>query len=151
MREASNPATLRTAGPADIPVMHRIRLAVRENALRDPTRVTPADYVRYVGDPGASWVAEVDGVVVGFAMADRASRSLWALFVDPAFEGRGLGRALLSRLTRFLFEVSREPINLSTAPGTRAERVYCAAGWRKVGDLPTGEVWLAKSPPDEHG
>jgi GNAT superfamily N-acetyltransferase len=151
MREASDPVTLRTAGPADIPVMHRIRLAVRENALRDPTRVTPADYVRHVEDPGSSWVAEVDGVVVGFGIADRASRSLWALFVDPTFEGRGIGRALLSRLTRFLFEVGGEPINLSTAPGTRAERLYHAAGWRKVGDLPTGEAWLAKSAPDGHG
>jgi GNAT superfamily N-acetyltransferase len=145
--EGSPMPRLRAALPGDIPALHRIRLAVRENVLRDPTRVTPADYVRYVEEPGVSWVAEADGVVVGFGIADRASRSLWALFVDPAFEGRGIGRALLQRLTACLFESGRGRINLSTAPGTRAERFYRAAGWEKRGDLPTGEVWLATSRP----
>lgn len=138
---------LRPATPLDIPAMHRIRLAVRENRLSDPTRVTPADYVRYVEDSGVSWVAELEGRVAGFGIADRASRSLWALFVDPDFEGRGVGRALLQRLTDGLFECGREPINLSTAPGTRAERFYLAAGWETIGNLPTGEVWLGKSWP----
>jgi GNAT superfamily N-acetyltransferase len=138
---------LRPATLLDIPAMHRIRLAVRENRLIDETRVTPADYVRYVEETGASWVAELEGAMAGFGIADRASRSLWALFVDPGFEGRGVGRALLQRLTGVLFEGGREPINLSTAPGTRAERFYLAAGWEKMGTLPTGEVWLGKSGP----
>lgn len=140
--------TLRPARSADIPAMHRIRLAVRENRLSDPTRVTPADYVRYVEEAGVSWVAELDGHVAGFGIADRASRSLWALFVDPAFEGRGAGRALLGQLTACLFQSGRGRINLSTEPGTRAERFYLAAGWERIGDLPTGEVWLGKSRPD---
>ena len=110
--------------------------------------MTPADYARYLAVPGAGWVAELEGRVAGFGIADPASRSLWALFVDPQCEGRGVGRALLSRLIGGLFESSREPINLSTAPGTRAERLYLAAGWKKVGDLPTGEVWLSRAAPD---
>jgi GNAT superfamily N-acetyltransferase len=138
---------LRPATPLDIPAMHRIRLAVRENRLSDPTRVTPADYVRYVEETGASWVAELEGAMAGFGIADRPSRSLWALFVDPGFEGCGVGRALLQRLTGVLFECGREPINPSTAPGTRAARFYLAAGWEKMGTLPTGEVWLGKSRP----
>jgi GNAT superfamily N-acetyltransferase len=148
MRGGPGTLTLRAAVPGDIPAMHRIRLAVRENRLSDPTRVTPADYVRYVEEAGVSWVAELDGRVAGFGIADRASRSLWALFVDPAFERRGAGRALLARLTDGLFESGTEPINLSTAPGTRAERLYLAAGWKKVGNLPTGEVWLSRALPD---
>jgi len=140
---------LRPATPIDIATMHRIRLAVRENRLSDPTRVTPANYVRYVEETGASWVAEFEGSVAGFGIADRASRSLWALFVDPDFEGRGVGRALLQRLTDGLFEAGREPINLSTAPGTRAERMYLAAGWARISELPTGEVWLARTRPGE--
>jgi GNAT superfamily N-acetyltransferase len=138
---------LRPATLQDIPAMHRIRLAVRENRLADPTRVTPADYVRYVEEAGVSWVAELDGRVAGFGIADRASRSLWALFVDPGFEGRGAGRALLGQLTACLFQSGRGRINLSTEPGTRAERFYLAAGWEKIGDLPTGEAWLGKSRP----
>ncbi len=148
MRGSPSPVTLRAAVPADIPALHRMRLAVRENTLRDPSRVTPSHYVRYVEEPGVSWVAELDGVVVGFGIADRASRSLWALFVDPAFERRGVGRALLGQLTACLFEAGRGRINLSTEPGTRAERFYLVAGWEKIGELPTGEVWLGKSRPD---
>ncbi len=138
---------LRFATIDDIPSMHRIRLAVRENRLADPAKVTQAHYRRYVEDSGMSWVAQLDGRLVGFGIADRASRSLWALFVDPEFEGRAVGRALLQRLTDSLFACGDARINLSTAAGTRAERLYLAAGWSKVGDLPTGEVWLARSRP----
>jgi GNAT superfamily N-acetyltransferase len=139
--------TLRAATPADIPGMQRIRLAVRENRLGDPTRVTTADYARYVGDRGASWVAERDGRLAGFGIADRRSQSLWALFVDPACEGLGIGRALLGRLTACLFDSGAGRINLSTEPGTRAERLYLAAGWTRVGTLPNGEAWLVRSRP----
>lgn len=137
--------TLRPATGEDIAAMHRIRLAVRDNRLGDTSRVTPAHYRRYVAEPGVSWVAELEGRLAGFGIADRSSRSLWALFVDPEFEGRGLGRALLARLTECLFAWGAGRINLSTEPGTRAERMYLAAGWVQVGTLPTGEVWLARS------
>ncbi len=143
--------TLRPATVDDIAAMHRIRLAVRENRLGDPTRVTPAHYHRYVEEPGVSWVAELDGRLAGFGIADRSSRSLWALFVDPEHEGRGLGRALLARLTDCLFASGSGRINLSTEPGTRAERIYLASGWVRVGTLPNGEAWLALSPPDDAG
>jgi len=138
--------TLRPATGDDIAAMHRIRLVVRENRLGDPGRVTPAHYRPYVAEPGVSWVAELEGRLVGFGIADRSSRSLWALFVDPEFDGRGLGRALLQQLTDCLFESGFARINLSTEPGTRAERMYLAAGWTQVGVLPTGEVWLVRSP-----
>jgi len=141
--------TLRPATGDDIAAMHRIRLTVRENRLGDPSRVTPAHYRRYVEETGVSWVAELEGRLVGFGIADRSSRSLWALFVDPDFEGRGLGRALLQQLTDCLFESGFARINLSTEPGTRAERMYLAAGWIPVGTLATGEVWLARSPSDD--
>jgi hypothetical protein len=84
---------LRAATAQDIPAMQRIRRAVRENAPREPAQVTAADYGRRIAVPGTSWVAERDGRVVGFGVADRPSRSLWALFVDPDSEGRGIGRA----------------------------------------------------------
>lgn len=125
--------------------MHRLRISVRENQLRDPARVTPAHYAKYVSEPGVSWVAEVDGQIAGFAIADRASRSIWALFVDAMHEGQGIGRALLGQVTEALFSHGNGRINLSTAPGTRAERMYLAAGWRHEGMLPNGEAWLSRS------
>jgi len=129
----------------DIAAMHKLRMSVRENRLRDPSRVTEAHYARYVSEPGASWVAEEQQRIVGFSIADRASRSIWALFVDPEYEGRGIGRLLLQQVADWLLAQSREAINLSTEPGTRAERLYLASGWRRVGLLESGEVWLARS------
>ena len=127
--------------------MQVIRLSVRENRLRDPTKVTQSDYRRFVAEPGASWVAEWAGHVVGFGIADRVSRSIWALFVDPEFAGRGIGRALLQQVTDYLFALGSEPINLSTEPGTRAERFYLASGWVKNGVLASGESWLIHAAP----
>jgi GNAT superfamily N-acetyltransferase len=123
--------------------MQKLRLSVRENRLRDLSRVTATDYERYVAEPGTSWVAELDGRIVGFGMADGGSRSIWALFVDPDYEGRGAGQALLQRLTEWLFLRNAEPVSLSTAPGTRAEKFYLAQGWKRVGVLANGEIWLA--------
>ena len=124
--------------------MRKLRLSVRENRLRDPSRVTEAHYAPYVSEPGASWVVEEQHRIVGFGIADPVSRSIWALFVDPEFEGAGIGRSLLQRVTDWLLSQSPEPINLSTEPGTRAERLYLAAGWRKVGLLESGEGWFVR-------
>ncbi len=122
--------------------MRRVRMSVKENCLRDPSRVTQADYERFVSESGAGWVEEREGRVVGFAVADRMSRSIWALFVEPQFEGLGIGRLLLRQVTDHLIATGSGAINLSTEPGTRAERVYRAAGWTQVGVLPSGEAWL---------
>ena len=131
---------LRPATLDDIAAMHALRLAVRENRLSDPRRVTPADYERYIARPGASWVAEWQGEVAGFAIADLPSRSIWALFVQPELEGRGMGRALLERVTASLALAGPGMLHLSTEAGTRAARVYAAAGWQDGGRLANGEV-----------
>lgn len=136
---------VRFAAIDDIGAMHKVRMSVRENRLRDPSRVTESHYTRYVSEPGSSWIAEERGRIVGFGIADRPSRSIWALFVDPEFEGRGIGRSLLEHVTDWLMLQSTAPINLSTEPGTRAERLYLAAGWRKAGVLESGEAWLTLS------
>lgn len=132
-------AKLRRAAVRDISAMHRVRLAVRENVLRDPARVTSEDYRRLIERDGAAWVAEVDGAVVGFAIADRARNNVWALFVDPAHERRGIGRALHDRLIEWLFATGTADVWLSTERGSRAERFYAAAGWTQAEIQPNGE------------
>jgi GNAT superfamily N-acetyltransferase len=84
--------TLRQARRADIPAMHRVRLAVRENRLT--ANITQEDYVPAIEHTGRGWVVEVDGAVVGFAVGNAATGNIWALFVDPAHEGQGHGRRL---------------------------------------------------------
>jgi demethylmenaquinone methyltransferase/2-methoxy-6-polyprenyl-1,4-benzoquinol methylase len=130
---------LRRATVEDIAAMHRVRLAVHENVLRDATRVTPDDYQRMLERDGRGWVCEIDGAVAGFAIADHARRNVWALFVHPHHERRGIGRALHDALLGWLFEIGNADVWLSTQRGSRAERFYAAAGWTATQVLPSGE------------
>lgn len=124
---------IRSATEADIPEMHRIRMAVRENRLIDETLVQPVHYEGMLRGKGRGWVAEIDGRVAGFAIADLSSSSIWALFVDPELEGRGIGRRLHDVMLDSLFVDGAETLFLGTDEGTRAERFYRSAGWRQVG------------------
>jgi hypothetical protein len=49
---------LRQAEHRDIPAMSRIRLAVTENVLSNPARVTQQMYEDYLERSGRGWVAE---------------------------------------------------------------------------------------------
>ena len=119
--------SVRAARESDIPRLMHIRAAVRENRLQH-LAIGPDDYRPFIAD-ARCWVWEEDGRVHGFAALDADAASVWALFVDPASEGRGIGRALLERLTRAARQRGLSALTLETAPGTRAERVYRRAGW----------------------
>jgi ribosomal protein S18 acetylase RimI-like enzyme len=101
-------ANFRRANSRDIPAMSRIRLAVRENRLSDPSRVTEQMYQDYLELLGRGWVAKVDGAVVGFCYANQTDSSIWALFISPEYEGRGIARQLLAFAVNWLFEQGRE-------------------------------------------
>lgn len=122
----------RLATVADIDGMHRVRLAVRENRLSDPTRITAADYRAALDSLGRGWVIEAQGGIVAFAVA-YASGSVWALFVDPAHEGRGHGRALHAAMVEWLWSLGLRRLWLTTAPGSRAAGFYRRLGWQACG------------------
>lgn len=121
----------RRATVADIPAMSRIRIAVKENALSNPARITEAMYRDYLDVLGRGWVAEQDGEIIGFSCADRTDSSIWALFVDPGREGRGAGKQLLRLAVDWLFEIGNPEVRLGTAAHTRADRFYAAQGWTR--------------------
>jgi GNAT superfamily N-acetyltransferase len=131
--------TIRPAAFPDIPDLMRIRMSVTENRLSDPTKVQPHHYEQMLRD-GAGWVCAVDDVIVGFAIPDPRQGSIWALFVDPAHERKGLGRLLHDTMVRWLFTAGHRTIWLTTDPGTRAERFYRSAGWRPVAITDHGEI-----------
>ncbi len=133
--------TLRQATVADIPAMSRIRIAVKENALSDPARITDAMYRDYLARLGRGWVAELGGEIVGFSYADRTDASIWALFVDPAREGLGAGKQLLRLAAAWLFELGFDEVRLGTAAHTRADRFYAAQGWTREDMKNDVEVW----------
>ena len=129
---------LREARVDDIPAMHRVRLAVRENRLTS-TAIDETHYIAEITVTGRGWVVTEDDVVVGFAVGNRETCNIWALFVDPAHERRGHGRRLHDAMVAWLFAQGCPRIWLGTDPDTRAQRFYAAAGWRFCRVLPDGE------------
>lgn len=138
--------TLRQTWRGDIGGMHRVRLAVRENRLSSPDRISEADYVREIEPPGRGWVIETGDGIVAFAIGNSADGNIWALFVDPEHEGRGHGRRLHDVMVDWLAAQGRRELWLTTAPGTRAQRFYEAAGWHCVGPR-GGELHFVRTAP----
>ncbi len=128
---------LRQATRADIPALHRIRDSVRENMLTSSV-ITDEQIIEEIEVTGRGWVIEDDGNVVAFAVGNLDTASVWALFVEPGYEGKGYGRMLHDTMVKWLFEQGLGRIWLSTDPGTRAQRFYEAAGWSLTRVLPDG-------------
>jgi GNAT superfamily N-acetyltransferase len=127
----------REARTEDIAALSEVRLSVRENALSRPDVITRGMYETYLGEAGKGWLCEADGEVVGFSVASLRDASIWALFVKPTHEGRGIGRRLLQLATDWLFDMGVSRIVLSTSVGTRADSLYERWGWRR-GEFKTG-------------
>ena len=132
---------LRQATQLDIPGMHRVRLAVRENRLTSSI-ISEEHYVPAIEITGRGWVIEIDGNVVAFAVGNKDTGNIWALFVDPDHEGLGYGRRLHDAMVDWLFQNKISRLNLSTAFDTRAEKFYEKAGWIKTGKREHGEVYF---------
>ena len=136
----------REAAYNDLPHMSRIRLAVTENVLRDPARITPQMYADFLEKDGRGWVALVDGEIAAFSYANRIDGSIWALFVDPRFEGQGLGKQLLALATDWLFSLGFTRVTLSTGTHTRAAQFYTRRGWRLASSSAGDSDFVLDSP-----
>ncbi|WP_210465960.1 GNAT family N-acetyltransferase [Rufibacter roseolus] len=132
--------TFREAIVADIPQMQVVRHAVKENVLSNPALVTDAAVEEYITKRGKGWVAEVENQVVGFSIADLQEHSIWALFIDPAYEKMGIGRKLHDLMLDWYFGQTGEKVWLGTTLNTRAAAFYRTAGWREVGTHGKGEI-----------
>jgi GNAT superfamily N-acetyltransferase len=130
----------REAKIKDIPEIQRVRHSVKENRLSDPALVTDRDCVEYLTVRGKGWVCQLDEEIVGFSIADLKENNIWALFLDPDHEGKGIGKELHRLMLDWYFGQTRETVWLSTAPGTRAEEFYRRQGWKDVGVYGKGEI-----------
>jgi len=130
---------IRKAISSDHARIHAIRMGVRENILSDPSLVT-AEEVDWYREQAIFLVAEEAGEVVAFACANHQTGLVWALFVDPAHEGRGHGRALLDAALAGLATAGHAQAWLTTGSGTRAERFYRRHGWREMGRSIDGQI-----------
>ena len=89
-------------------------------------------------------VWEEGEVIQGFSAGDPRDGSIFALFVDPAFEGHGIGQALIVVACRSLAAAGHRIATLTTDPGTRAERFYRRNGWTAKGLDARGEMVFEK-------
>ena len=130
----------REARLTDIPQMQMVRNAVTENTLSDPALVSDEDVADYITRRGKGWVCEVDNIIVGFAIADLEDHNVWALFIQPGFDKKGIGRKLHDDMLDWYFQQTDITIWLGTGPGTRAEQFYRKAGWNETGIHGKGEI-----------
>lgn len=131
---------IREATINDIGQMQRVRNAVQENMLSDPALVTDRDCELFITERGKGWVCEMGNEIVGFAIADLLENNIWALFLLPAFEKKGMGRQLHDNMLNWYFSQTTQTVWLGTAAGTRAEMFYRKAGWRENGVHGKGEI-----------
>ena len=117
-----------------------VRNSVRENTLSDPGLVTDEDCEEFINKRGKGWVCEIDQKIVGFAIVDLKEHNIWALFLKPEFEKRGIGRKLHKVMLDWYFSRTTETVWLGTAFNTRAEMFYRKAGWKEAGLHGTKEI-----------
>ena len=123
----------REATTADIKQIQVVRNSVKENTLSNPNLVTDEDCKQFITERGKGWVCEVDNTIVGFAIADLQENNIWALFLDPAFEKKGIGQQLHKMMMDWYFSQTKTTVWLGTGFNTRAVHFYRKAGWVEVG------------------
>jgi ribosomal protein S18 acetylase RimI-like enzyme len=147
--------TIRRQLLADVAAVSRVRARTWRAAYEgivpaaflesfEPTAESVArDEERFLGRGSQvhSFVALLDESLVGFVVAgpDRdlgpPAGEVWAIYVDPAHWGRGIGNQLLGKALTALREASRDPIALWVLEDNHpARRFYEHAGF-----VPTGE------------
>ena len=132
--------TIREAHLTDSPKMWIVRYSVKENMLTDADEVTDEDCVDYLTQRGKGWVCEINGEIIGFAIIDLKDNNVWALFLKPEFENKGIGKKLHDIMVNWYFSQTTENVWLGTLTGTRAEGFYRNAGWKEIGIHGDGEL-----------
>ena len=130
----------RKAEIRDIAQIQAVRHSVKENVLSNPALVTDKDCEEFLTVRGKGWVCEIDDVIVGFAIADLQENNIWALFIRPDYEGKGIGKKLHDIMIEWYFSQTKETVWLGTSPDTRAEIFYRKSGWSDKGTRPNGEI-----------
>ena len=130
----------REAKTEDIPQIQTVRNAVKENRLSHPALVPDKDVEEYIHNRGKGWVCVIDSTIVGFAIVSVTDHNVWALFMLPGYDKKGIGKKLHDDMMKWYFSQTNTTIWLGTAPNTRAEKFYRRAGWKETGTHGKGEI-----------
>jgi GNAT superfamily N-acetyltransferase len=138
---------VRQACREDIPAMHLVRQAVRENKLGVNTKIREETYTPYLETIGRGWVLDENGTIVAFAIGERETGNIWAVFVHEDHEGKGYGKMVQEPMMQWLFSQGLNRIHLSTGAGTRAQGFYAATGWTFTGIDADGDATFERLRP----
>lgn len=103
--------------------------------MSDPLLVTDKDCEEYLTVRGKGWVDETDNQIVGFAIGDLKDHNIWALFIRPEFESRGIGRQLHEIMLDWYFSITQENVWLGTAPNSIAENFITKPVGKKLENM----------------
>lgn len=130
---------IRIAQENDIDTLFEIRTSVVENYQSRQEiaelGITPESVIKMLETDCCAWVAEIDNRPIGFSIANATEQTIFGIFVLPAFEGQGAGRALMQAAENWLWSRGMEEIWLVTGnnPGLRAYGFYLHLDWIPVG------------------
>lgn len=130
---------IRIAQQDDIETLFEIRTSVIENyqSRQEIAQlgITPESVAQMLATNCCAWIAEIGNQPIGFSMANATEKTVLGLFVLPAFEGRGVGRALIQVAEQWLWSQGIEEIGLVTEnnPNFRAYGFYLYLNWVPVG------------------
>jgi putative acetyltransferase len=143
------PVTVRRARVADAPILAQAERAIAATPgllVPLPSEITDEKCAQKItaleaADNGHYLVAEAEGEIVGHGMLDplplAAVRHVvhLTLAVHPGWQGRGVGRALLTSLIAWAKGASAvEKIELNVrASNAYAHKLYCELGFAEVG------------------
>ena len=127
--------TFRPMEVQDIPAVLKLRLSTKENAitlqeLEEDYGITPKALAEAMHAGTRGWLCETQDRVVGYAMGSRINGEVKVVAVHPAYEGRGIGKLLLSCVRDWLFAEGMAEIWLLANPDP-AIRAY--GFYRKLG------------------
>ena len=76
--------------------------------------------------------AKCDGVIAGLAGASADCDSMWQIGIDtlPEYRNRGIGKALVSRLTEALFNIEKLPYYSTGTTNIPSRRIATSLGYR---------------------
>jgi L-amino acid N-acyltransferase YncA len=150
MSGAMSGVSIRPATPADIAAItriyaHSVRTGTASFELEPPGEAEMARRMQALLDGGYPYIAaEIDGVIVGYAYAGSyRPRPAYrysvedSIYIDPAAQRRGVGRALLQRLIE---ECERRGFRqmiavIGDSAQTPSIELHRAAGFRMIGTV----------------
>lgn len=138
---------VRTAQLSDIEGMFDVRTSVIENHLsREEMRqmgITESVVADMIENNHCAWVATENDKIIGFSMILPDEGCLFAAFVLPEYEGRGVGRRLVVLAEQELFK-HHEIAWLETDKNSRAAKFYMQLGWGNKTNINSTDIKLEK-------